>query len=57
MEERLAPLRVKHEELRRKFETEQTQMARLQALHSEEEELQREIAELEGRSHDDDDEY
>lgn len=55
MEKRLAPLRIEHEQLRREFEAEQAQIARLEALHAEEESLKREIARLRGKKDDDDD--
>ena len=54
MEKRLAPLRVEYEQRRRVFESEQTQMAHLEALHAEEENLLREIKRLGGRDDDED---
>jgi Tfp pilus assembly protein PilO len=44
MEKRLPPLRIEHEQLKRIFESEQTQIVRLEHMHAEEEQLQREIA-------------
>ena len=49
MEERLAPLRIERDRLRRIFESEQRQIARLATLHAEEEQLEREIAALKRR--------
>lgn len=58
MEKRLAPLRIKHDELRRISGLERTQIARLEALHAEEKQIKREIAEMEGRHcGDDEDKY
>ncbi len=57
MEKRLAPLRIKHDQLRDVLNSQQSEIARLEALHSEEEQLAREIAVMEGRHHGNDDEY
>jgi predicted nucleic acid-binding Zn-ribbon protein len=56
MEQRLRPLRVKYEDLRRKLEAKAGVAAHLEALYSEEKELERDIANMEGRPyHDEDD--
>jgi hypothetical protein len=55
-EARVHELALKYNELRRKYEADQVQMARLSHLIEEEERLERDIAAMEGRPYDGDEE-